>query len=46
MDGPGLSVDDMASIGGLSEIDLDSMGDAEADVETVKTEDDEIDLAT
>ena len=34
----------MASIGGLSEIDLDSMGDAEADVETVKTEDDEIDL--
>ena len=44
MDGPGLSVDDMASIGGLSEIDLDSMSDAEADVETVKTEDDEIDL--
>ncbi len=44
MDGPGLSVDDMASIGGLSEIDLDSMGDAEADVETVKSEDDEIDL--
>ena len=44
MDGPALSVDDMASIGGLSEIDLDSMGDAEADVETVKTEDDEIDL--
>ncbi len=44
LDGPGLSVDDMASIGGLSEIDLDSMGDAEADVETVKTEDDEIDL--
>ena len=30
MDGAGLSVDDMASIGGLSEIDLDSMGDAEA----------------
>jgi type IV pilus assembly protein PilB len=44
LDGPGLSVDDMASIGGLSEIDLDSMGDAEADVETVKSEDDEIDL--
>jgi type IV pilus assembly protein PilB len=44
MDGPGLSVDDMASIGGLSEIDLDSMNDAEADVETVKSEDDEIDL--
>jgi type IV pilus assembly protein PilB len=46
MDGPSLSVDDMASIGGLSEIDLDSMGDAEADVETVKSEDEEIDLAT
>jgi type IV pilus assembly protein PilB len=46
MDSPGLSVDDMASIGGLSEIDLDSMGDAEADVETVKSEDEEIDLAT
>ncbi len=46
LDGPGLSVDDMASIGGLSEIDLDSMGDAEADVETVKSEDDEIDLVT
>src|SRR6185503_17388878 len=44
MDGPGLSVDDMASIGGLSEIDLDSMGDAEADVETVKQDEDEIDL--
>jgi len=46
LDGPGLSVDDMASIGGLSEIDLDSMGDAEADVETVKSDDEEIDLAT
>jgi type IV pilus assembly protein PilB len=44
MEGPGLSVDDMAAIGGLSEIDLDSMGDADADVETVKSEDDEIDL--
>jgi type IV pilus assembly protein PilB len=44
MDGPGLSMDDMASIGGLSEIDLDSMGDAEADVETVKQDEDEIDL--
>ena len=30
MDGPTLSVDDMAAIGGLSEIDLDSMGDADA----------------
>jgi len=46
MDGPTLSVDDMAAIGGLSEIDLDSMGEAEADVETVKSEDEEIDLAT
>jgi type IV pilus assembly protein PilB len=44
MEGPGLSMDDMASIGGLSEIDLDSMSDADADVETVKSEDDEIDL--
>jgi type IV pilus assembly protein PilB len=44
MDGPTLSVDDMAGIGGLAEIDLDSIGDAEADVETVKSEDDEIDL--
>jgi type IV pilus assembly protein PilB len=44
MEGPGLSMDDMAAIGGLSEIDLDSMGDAEADVETVKQDEDEIDL--
>ena len=44
LDGPTLSVDDMAEIGGLSEIDLDSMGEADADVETVKTDDDEIDL--
>jgi len=44
MEGPGLTVDDMAGIGGLSEIDLDSMGEAEADVETVKQEEDEIDL--
>ena len=44
LDGPTLSVDDMAAIGGLSEIDLDSMARAEADVETVKTEEDEIDL--
>jgi len=34
----------MAAIGGLSEIELDSMGEADADVETVKSEDDEIDL--
>src|SRR5215467_9060401 len=32
MDGPGLTVDDMASVG-LSEVDLDAMSDAEADVE-------------
>ena len=43
MDGPTLSVDDMASVG-LSEVDLDAMSDAEADVETVKEQDDEIDL--
>src|SRR5262245_51842338 len=43
MEGPGLTVDDMASVG-LSEVDLDAMSDAEADVETVKTEEDEIDL--
>ena len=44
MEGPGLTVDDMAGIGGLSEIDLDSLAEAEADVETVIKEDDEIDL--
>ena len=44
MHGLGLSVDDIASIGGLSEIDLDSMG--VADVETVKSEAEDIDLAT
>src|SRR5512139_1498025 len=44
MEGPTLSVDDMASIGGLSEIDLDAMGEADADVETVKADDEEIDL--
>ena len=43
IDGPALTFDDMASVG-LSEVDLDSMADAEADVETVKTEEDEIDL--
>ncbi|MBI3932657.1 MAG: type IV-A pilus assembly ATPase PilB [Acidobacteria bacterium] len=43
MEGPGLTMDDMASVG-LSEVDLDSIGDEEADVETVKTEEDEIDL--
>ena len=44
LDGPTLSVDDMAAIGGLSEIDLDSMSETDADAEAVKTDDDEIDL--
>jgi type IV pilus assembly protein PilB len=43
MDGPALTLDDMASVG-LSEVDLDAMGEEEADVETVKTEEDEIDI--
>jgi type IV pilus assembly protein PilB len=43
MEGPSLSFDDMASVG-LSEVDLDAMADEGADVETVKTDDDEIDL--
>jgi len=43
MDGPGLNIDDMASVG-LSEVDLDSMADEEADVEEVSTQEDEIDL--
>src|SRR5688500_10138949 len=32
LDGPGLTFDDMASVG-LSEVDLDALGDEEADVE-------------
>jgi type IV pilus assembly protein PilB len=44
LDGPTLSVDDMAAVGGLSEIDINAMGDADADVETVKADEDEIDL--
>ena len=40
---PGLTFDDMASVG-LSEVDLDALADDEADVETVKEADDEIDL--
>src|SRR5512147_592854 len=44
LEGSTLSVDDMASLGGLSEVDLDAMSDAEADVETVRSEEDEIDL--
>jgi type IV pilus assembly protein PilB len=43
MEGPALTVDDMASVG-LSEVDLDGLSDAEADVETVKDADEEIDL--
>ncbi len=45
MEGPTLSIDDMASVG-LSEVDIDAIGEEEADVETVKTEEDEIDLGT
>src|SRR3989441_8910311 len=37
MGGESLSFDDMASVG-LSEVDIDSIADEEADVETVKTE--------
>ena len=44
LDGPTLSVDDMASIAGLSEIDIDSIGEADADSETAKPEEEEIDL--
>jgi type IV pilus assembly protein PilB len=44
IDGPALTFDDMASVG-LSEVDIDSIADEGADVETVKTEEDEIDLA-
>jgi len=43
MEGPSLSFDDMASVG-LSEVDLDAIADEGADVETVKTDEDEIDL--
>jgi type IV pilus assembly protein PilB len=43
MEGPGLNVDDMASVG-LSEVDLDSIAEEEADVEEVSTQEDEIDL--
>ena len=43
MDGPGLTFDDMASVG-LSEVDIDSIGEEEGEVETLKTEEDEIDL--
>ncbi len=43
MEGQSLSFDDMASVG-LSEVDIDSIADEGADVETVKTEDEEIDL--
>jgi len=39
-----LTFDDMASIGGLSEVDVDAIADEEADVEEVSTQEDEIDL--
>jgi type IV pilus assembly protein PilB len=39
-----LSVDDLAAIGRLSEIDLGSMGEADRGVEAVKSDDEEIDL--
>src|SRR5262245_16632635 len=42
-DAPALTFDDMASVG-LSEVDLDSIADDEADVELAKAEEDEIDL--
>jgi type IV pilus assembly protein PilB len=44
LEGPALSIDDMASLGGLSELDIDSMGEVEGEVETVRSEEDEIDL--
>jgi type IV pilus assembly protein PilB len=43
LDGPSLSFDDMAAVG-LSEVDIDSLAQDEADVETVQGGDDEIDL--
>ena len=43
LDGPSLSVDDMAAIGGLSEIDLESMGEEDR-AGAVKADEDEIDL--
>jgi type IV pilus assembly protein PilB len=43
IDGPALTMDDMASVG-LSEVDIDSLGDEGADVETVKDAEEEIDL--
>src|SRR5688572_22415029 len=43
LEGPSLSFDDMAAVG-LSEVDIDSLAQDEADVETVASGDDEIDL--
>jgi type IV pilus assembly protein PilB len=43
-EGPTLTTDDMAAIQGLSEIDLDAIGEADATVEQVKTDEDEINL--
>jgi type IV pilus assembly protein PilB len=42
---PGFSLDEMASVG-LSEVDIDSIADDGADVETVKDAEDEIDLSS
>jgi type IV pilus assembly protein PilB len=39
-----LGVDDLAAIGALSEIDLDSIGEAETDITALKSEENEIDL--
>jgi type IV pilus assembly protein PilB len=43
MDGAELTLDDMASVG-LSEVDIDTLADEGADVETIRTDEDEIDL--
>src|SRR5262249_52541963 len=43
IDAPALTFDDIAAVG-LSEVDLDSIADEDADVELAKTEEDEIDL--
>jgi len=45
MDAPGLTFDDMASIG-LSEVDVDSIADEEGEVEQVTSQEDEIDLGS
>ena len=42
--GSTLTLDDIAAIGGLSELDLDSLAEADAQSETARPDDDEIDL--